>query len=241
MRTANPIRIGLVGDYEESVPAHRAIPLALEMAAKALNREVKWDWIGTQEIGSAERLTGLSGIWCVPASPYRDMAGALRAIKWSRENKVPFLGTCGGFQHAIIEYARSILGWQDAEHGETSPEAARAVITPLECALVEKTDKIRFTPGSRLAKAYGSLEVEEGYRCRYGLNPVFRENLLSGALRSTAFDGAGEVRGVELAEHPFFVGTLFQPERRALAGKLPPLAMAFMKANHAHEPSSSRL
>jgi CTP synthase (UTP-ammonia lyase) len=143
---------------------------------------------------------------------------------------VPFLGTCGGFQHAIIEHARSVIGWKDAEHAETSPDAEGAVITPLECALVEKSDKIRFEPGSKLAAAYGGLEAEEGYRCRYGLNPAFQRALLAGPLRATAFDAVGDVRGIELQKHPFFVATLFQPERRALEGKVVPVAVAFVTA-----------
>ena len=224
------IRIGLIGDFNSSVTAHRAIPVALGMAAKALEYAVKWDWIGTEEITDTNRLARLGGLWCVPASPYRSMEGALLAIRWAREEKRPFLGTCGGFQHAIIEYARSVLSWRDAEHAETSPNAERAVITALECALVEKSDQIRFKPGSRLALAYGSPEAEEGYRCRYGLNPAFQKTLLDGPLQATAFDAAGEVRGVELQDHPFFVATLFQPERRALTGTLPPVALAFVKA-----------
>jgi CTP synthase (UTP-ammonia lyase) len=224
-----PIRIGLVGDFNDNVTAHRAIPVALGLAAKALDCSLKWEWIGTEEI-TDERLAGLSGLWCVPASPYRSMEGALLAIRWAREQKRAFLGTCGGFQHAIIEYARSVMGWTDAEHAETAPQAPRAVITPLECSLVEKNDGIRFVPGSKLAGAYGSLEAEEGYHCRYGLNPAFQKTLLKGPLRATAFDAAGEVRGVELEGHPFFVATLFQPERRALEGKVPPVAVALVRA-----------
>src|SRR6266850_6005772 len=109
-RMSNPIRIGLVGDFDANVPAHRAIPLALGMAAKAVDCIVKWEWIGTHEIHGSERLESLNGLWCVPASPYRNMQGALSAIKYARENKRPFLGTCGGFQHAVIEYARYVLG-----------------------------------------------------------------------------------------------------------------------------------
>jgi|SRR6266581_281808 len=227
---SDAIRIGLVGDFDEKIPAHRAIPIALDMAAKLLERAVVWEWIGTQEIVGTKRLEGLNGVWCVPASPYRSMEGALQAIRWARENKRPFLGTCGGFQHAVIEYARSVLGWRDAEHAETSPDAARPVITLLSCDLVEKTDTIRLHPGSRVAAAYGCLEVEEGYRCRYGLNAVFEKALLSGPLHATAFDAAGEVRAVELKDHPCFIATLFQPERRALEGKIPPLAVAFVTA-----------
>jgi hypothetical protein len=89
------------------------------------------------------------------------------------------------------------------------------VIVPLACALVEVTDKVRLLPGSRIAAAYGASEATEGYRCRYGLNEAFRATLVSGALRVTAEDEAGDIRALELQGHPFFVATLFQPERAA--------------------------
>jgi CTP synthase (UTP-ammonia lyase) len=113
---------------------------------------------------------------------------------------------------------------------ETAPDAARQVIAPLSCALVEATDVVRFTPGSRLAIAYGALESSEGYRCRDGLNPAFARELTAGPVRATATDATGEVRAVELDGHPFFVATLFQPERAALTGKVPPLAVALVRA-----------
>jgi len=224
------IRVGLIGNYDESVPAHRAIPRALALSAEALGCALKWEWVATEQISSSEQLQKYDGLWCIPASPYRSMEGALRAIRWAREQQRPFLGTCGGFQHAIVEYARSVLGWTDAEHAETAPGATRPVITLLACALVETTDTIQFQPGSRIAAAYGRLEAAEGYRCRFELNPAFRAALLTGPLRASALDAAGEVRGVELDGHPFFVATLFQPERKALEGKIPPLALAFVKA-----------
>jgi CTP synthase (UTP-ammonia lyase) len=122
------------------------------------------------------------------------------------------------------------VGWPDADHGETSPNAARVVISPLACALVETTDLVRFRAGSRIAAAYGRLEATEGYRCRYGVNPAFQSELFSRRLRVTAKDAAGEVRAVELEGHPFFVATLFQPERAALENRLPPLVAAFVTA-----------
>lgn len=216
-------RIGLVGDFDASVPAHRAIPLALEGRAEGV-------WVPTETILCAADLEQFDGIWCVPASPYRSMDGALTAIRFARETGLPFLGTCGGFQHAVIEYARNVLGWADAEHGEMSPEAARAVVSALACSLVETSDEVRFTPGSRLATAYGAPTSSEGYRCRFGLNPEFREALLSGSMRVAAVDAEGEVRGIELEGHPFFVATLFQPERAALAGRRAPLVDAFVAA-----------
>jgi CTP synthase (UTP-ammonia lyase) len=158
------------------------------------------------------------------------MDGALVAIRHARERRVPFLGTCGGFQHAIIEYARNVLGWVDADHAESSPEAALPVISPLACALVETTEKVNLFQGSRLAGIYGTPEIFEGYRCRYGLNPQFRQALLAGPLRAAADDATGDVRAVELDDHPFFIATLFQPERAALTGKRSPVVRAFVQA-----------
>jgi CTP synthase (UTP-ammonia lyase) len=224
------IRVGLIGDHDPSVPAHRAIPLALALAAEGTGIPTAHEWVPTNEITDDARIAGYDALWCVPASPYRSTEGALRAIHFAREDGRPFLGTCGGFQHAVLEYARSVLGWSDAEHAETHPDAECLVVTPLACALVEAEDAVRFRPGSRLRAAYGTAEAREGYRCRYGLNPAFRDALTAGPLRIAAEDAAGDVRGVELDGHPFFVATLFQPERAALRGEVPPIAFAFLRA-----------
>lgn len=228
MRTK--VAVCLVGDYSQSVPAHQAIPPALQRAAEALHIEVGFEWVPTEEITSVSRIARFDGIWCVPASPYRSMNGALLAIGHAREHPVPFLGTCGGFQHAVVEYARNVLGWADAEHAETAPGAARAVISALECALVEATGSVRLFPGTRIASSYGVSNTTEGYQCRYGLNPEFQAALVAGPLRAAADDETGEVRAVELDDHPFFVATLFQPERAALKGESAPLVVSFVSA-----------
>lgn len=222
--------IGLIGDYDEAVLAHRAIPMALNLASESLRVPVSFEWLPTEQIHAPRGLAGFDGLWCVPGSPYRSLQGALSAIRHARERRVPFLGTCGGFQHAVIEFARNVLGWADADHAETAPEAQRAVIAPLECALVEAVDSVRLFPGTRIAAAYGSDGATEGYRCRFGLNPAFRRELTSGPLRVCADDRTGEVRALELDQHPFFVATLFQPERVALNGIVPPLVRTFVSA-----------
>jgi CTP synthase (UTP-ammonia lyase) len=106
------------------------------------------------------------------------------------------------------------------------------VVSPLACSLVEKSGELRLTPGSLLRAAYGHATAREGYHCNYGLNPMHRAALEHAGLRFTAFDENGEVRAAELAiaVHPFFVGTLFQPERAALRGETPPLVAAFVRA-----------
>lgn len=225
-----PIRIALIGDCNPQVIAHQAIPVALGMAAERAQRELRFDWLATDHINTNTSLEDFDGFWCVPDSPYRDAEGALQAIRFAREQQRPFLGTCGGFQHAVLEYARNVLGWEDAEHGETSPDAARALHTPLTCALVEAVDRIHLVAGSLIARAYECSEIEEGYRCRYGVNPEFERQLLSQRLRAVGQDCAGGLRAVELRGHPFFVATLFQPERAALKGKMPPLVSTFVAA-----------
>jgi len=222
--------IGLIGDHSESMPAHRAIPVALQRAAEMSAVAVEFEWVPTEQVVSGARVARFDGLWCVPASPYRNMAGALIAIRHARERAVPFLGTCGGFQHAVVEYARNVLGWADADHAETAPDSSSAVIAPLECALVEKTGSVQLFPGSRIAVAYGAESTIEEYHCRYGLNPKFRAALVTGPLRAAADDETGEVRAIELDGHPFFVAALFQPERAALKGEAAPLVGAFVRA-----------
>jgi CTP synthase (UTP-ammonia lyase) len=230
---ADKVRIALVGDYSPDVPAHVGIPLSVALAAGVVGAEPELHWLATDSIDVSRRepLCGYDGIWCVPASPYRSMEGALHAIRTAREEGVPFLGTCGGFQHALVEYARNVLGMLDADHAESNPEALTAVVAPLACALVEARGTIHLMPGSRLAAIYGTPSVVEGYRCSYGLNAAYRARLDDGGLRVAATDDDGDVRAVELGTHPFFFGTLFQPERSALSGGgAHPLITAFVRA-----------
>jgi CTP synthase (UTP-ammonia lyase) len=154
----------------------------------------------------------------------------LEAIGWARERKLPFLGTCGGFQHALIEFGRNVAGLVGADHAETAPDAQILLVTRLACSLVEKSGAVRLVAGSRLRAAYGTDQAVEGYHCNFGLNAACRQALEKAGLRFTAFDAEGDVRGAEWPEQPFFVGTLFQPERAALRGQLPPVVRAFVEA-----------
>ena len=230
MSTAQTIELVLVGDRDDAILAHRAIPLALELAGQALKLPLHSRWIASDEVGDGSALHSAHGVWCVPGSPYRSMDGALRAIRQARENGQPFLGTCGGFQHAVIEYARSVLGWADAEHEETAGPGERRVIHHLACELVEQQELLTPLPGTRLHGAYGGQPFTEGYRCRFGLNPDFVAALTTGPLQTAALGPAQDVRAVELRGHPFFVATLFQPERQALQGQLPGLVRAWVEA-----------
>ena len=225
-------RIALVGDYSSEVTAHIAIPRALDLASNVANCDVAPDWIATPELDrDAERkLAPYHAIWCVPASPYASMEGALNAIRFARESGKPFLGTCGGCQHTLIEYARNVLGLTAADHTETNPDAEMPLITPLVCMLREAKGQILLHEGSRIRKIYGQAEITEGFNCSYGLNREFHALLEDGKLHITATDPDGDVRVVELDGHPFFFATLFQPERSALAEITHPLIVAYLRA-----------
>jgi len=228
-----PAHLALVGDFKPAAIAHQAIPQALEFAARDETVAVTWTWVPTATIRDAARdLAQFSGIWVVPASPYVSMDGALAAIRWARETKRPVLGSCGGFQHMLIELARDVAGLPAADSVETNPDGAEPLIAPLACSLVEQTGSIRLVAGSRIAAIYGRTTTTEGCHCRYGLNESYRARLAATGLQFSAFDENGEVRGAELPEtmHPFFIGTLFQPERAALRGETPPLARALVRA-----------
>lgn len=227
------VRIALVGDHDPSVTAHRAIPRALDLAAGALGGcAVEAAWLPTASLGAEPRgrLSGFGAVWCVPASPYASMEGALGAIRFAREEGVPFLGTCGGFQHALLEYARHVRGLEAADHAETRPDAELPLVSRLACSLVEQEGAILLREGSRVREICGRERIVEGYHCSFGLNPAYESRLDDGRLRFTGRDEAGEVRVLELDGHPFFVGTLFQPERSALRGEVHPLIRAFVQA-----------
>jgi CTP synthase (UTP-ammonia lyase) len=221
------VRLALVGDYDANVVAHRAIPEALKLAARVTPIQLKFDWKHTSAIGTLE---GYHGVWCVPASPYASEAAAIGAIRWARENGIPFLGTCGGFQHAVLEFARNVMGLSDAAHAETASGVDCLVISRLSCSLVEVEQPVFATPGTRLAEIYGSGEIHAGYHCNFGLNPKFEQGLERAGMRVAARDANGEPRAVELSSHPFFVGTLFQPERLALKDENSPVVDAFVNA-----------
>jgi CTP synthase (UTP-ammonia lyase) len=226
-----PIRsIALIGDYDPDVTAHRAIPLAIELASREMQGPPLVTWLSTEPLVSAsdEMLSRYAGFWCVPGSPYQSMDGALRAIRFAREQKLPFLGTCAGFQHALIEFARSVLQLSDADHQESNPTARVPLIAALQCALVEVEDRIFLRDGSRAAQIYGRTVIDERYHCRFGLSREYATKFENGSLRISGADAQGEARVVELEDHPFFFGTQFQPERAALNGRNHPLVAAFV-------------
>lgn len=225
------LAVALIGDYDPAIIAHRAIPRALALAAQVIEHPVQPVWVGTDTlIKGPSTLGGYDAIWCVPGSPYVSMDGALEAICFAREQGVPFLGTCGGFQHTLIEYARNVLGRAEADHAETNPNASLLLIAQLACSLAETSGAIELFAGTRIRAIYGQDRIHEGFNCNFGVNPAYQSWLDAGPLHISAADAAGDVRAVELDDHPFFLATLFQPERAALHGIVPLLVVALLRA-----------
>jgi CTP synthase (UTP-ammonia lyase) len=229
------MRVALVGDYNDQQKSHLAVSKALSAVPEG---EATGVWIPTDSVGKAESLAEYDGVWCVPGMPYRSADGALTAIRYARMSRTPFLGTSAGFQYALIEYARNVLGFSDANHQKTNPNAAMPLISPLGCALVGMQARVRFTAGSLLRKAYGTAESVEHYHCSFGLNGRYRRLVEGGHLYVAAVDDQQEIRAVELDGHPFFVATLFQPEMGALPN---PLVAAFAAACARHHRAAAKV
>jgi CTP synthase len=222
------VRIALVGDYLPQAVSHQAIPIALQLTAAHLDVDIQSHWLPTESITATAVLQDFDAIWVVPGSPYNHDDGAFMAIRYAREQNIPFLGSCGGFQYAIVEYARNVMGWHDAGHAETD-SGGRLVIAPLSCSLVEKSGTIIFQPDTLAALTYGKLETHEGYHCNFGVNPEFVADLQQHPLIISGHDSEGDVRSVELPGHRFYAATLFQSERAALRNELSPLVVELIK------------
>ncbi|WP_042374388.1 CTP synthase C-terminal region-related (seleno)protein [Streptacidiphilus neutrinimicus] len=233
--TAAP-RIALVGDRSPEVRSHQRVP---QLAAALLDRDalaLDLYWTGTDEIDSPEALRGFDGVWLLPGSPYRSEAGALHAARAARENGIPFLGTCAGFQHALLEFARDVCGLAEAAHAENDPDAEHPLIAPLACSLVGHELPITLLPGSLAERLLGAESSVERYHCSYGLHPDFPARLSAHDLVLSGHDAAGDPRIVELpqATHPFFLATLFQPELAGDGTRPHPFVEAFARAATEH-------
>ena len=222
----------LVGERDRAKSAHVGIESALELFAGASGRTVPMRWVATDvvERGGADRaLAGATAVWCAPGSPYASTAGALLAIQWARLRSLPFLGTCGGFQHALMEYCENVLG-RRAAHEEMLPEAEDALIVKLSCSLADGAVAPVIAPeGGWYANLVGAARRDEEFNCNYGMASHLEQVFAGTALRIEARDAEGQVRVVRLDTHPFYVGSLFQPERRALRAELHPLVRAFLE------------
>ena len=150
MESEKSIPIGIIGDFDASRPTHVATEAGLSHAATELGVDVEASWLPTHARLEMP-LESFAGFLVAPGSPSGSVDGALRAIRYARERARPLLGTCGGFQHVILEFARNVLGLQKAAHAEYEPHAAELVIEPLTCSLSGQRAAVFLKPGSTAA------------------------------------------------------------------------------------------
>ncbi len=237
------VKIGLIGKYVELKDSYKSISEALIHAGAVNNCRVNVEWIHSEWINEenvAEKLGGLSGIIVAPGFGKRGIEGKITAIKFARENEVPFLGICLGMQCAVIEFARNVMGKTDAHSTEINPSTSNAVIDLLEtqknitkmggtmrlgsypCQLKEDT---------KASTVYKEKNITERHRHRYEFNNEYLNDFQkAGMIASGINPDGGLVEIVELKDHPWFIGVQFHPEYKSTVVKPHPLFVGFVNA-----------
>src|ERR1700733_8020054 len=173
----NPMaRIALVGARSENGRAHARIPALIDALLRRDGIALDAYWIATPDVTACD-LGRFDAVWLVPGSPYDNPDGAVAAVRTARERGIPFLGTCGGFQYALLEFARDVCGLATVENAEVTPDAAEHLIVPLECSLRGHEEAVMVVPGTLAAHISGPGRRTERYHCSFGLNPAYLETL----------------------------------------------------------------
>lgn len=227
-KITSSIKIGIIGDYDSERISHIATNEALVHCSKALNIHVEIKWMSTDSLEKdvEKQLNEFNGLFCAPGSPYNSLKGALNGIKFARENNYPFIGTCGGFQHAVIEYLVNKLQLTDLRNDEEKS----IFITPLSCSLLGETSKILIDKNSNLYSYYNKEEIEERYNCNFGVNPEYEKLLHKDGFKIVGKDHSGEARILELPNMKFYVATLFQPQLSSTPENPHKLIIEYLKA-----------
>ncbi|QHN02134.1 CTP synthase [Granulicella sp. WH15] len=247
-RAYNPqdeVLIGIVGKYVEYEDSYKSLKEALVHGALAHNLKLRVTWIeaeGLETENYEQQLAGLDGILVPGGFGKRGIEGMLNAIRYAREQQVPYFGICLGMQTACIEYARNVCGLKGANSGEFDPATPHRIIYKLRelTGVEEMGGTMRLgawacvlEPGSLAAKAYGTTEISERHRHRYEFNREYEAVLTGGGLRLTGTTpDATYVEIVEIPDHPFFLGCQFHPEFKSKPLEPHPLFRDFVGASH---------
>ena len=238
------VRIALVGKYVELHDAYISVVESLKHAGYKHNSKVKIDWIQSEDITEEnvhEYLKEADGILVPGGFGDRGVEGKITAIKYARENKIPFFGICLGMQLAAVEFARNVCGLTGAHSSELDPNTPYPIINllPDQENVVEMGGTLRLgsypctlTEGSQAHKEYGKINITERHRHRYEFNNFYRERLTNKGLVLSGVSPDGRlVEIVELPEHPWFVAGQFHPEFKSRPEKAHPLFAGFIKAS----------
>ena len=252
-RAYNPkgrVSIGIVGKYVEYEDSYKSLKEALVHGALAHNLKLEVTWIEAEGLESKEpgdksyeqQLSGFDGILVPGGFGKRGIEGMLNAIRYARENKVPYFGICLGMQTACIEFARNVCGLKTANSSEFDPATEHRVIYKLRelLGVEEMGGTMRLgawdcvlEPNSLAAKAYAKTEISERHRHRYEFNREYEALLTGGGLRLTGTTpDATYVEIVEIPDHPFFLGCQFHPEFKSKPLEPHPLFRDFVAASY---------
>ncbi len=247
-RVYNPkdeVTIGIVGKYVEYEDSYKSLKEALVHGALAYSLKLNVDWIEAEGLEQKDhsvqaQLEHVDGVLVPGGFGKRGIEGMLMAIRYARENQVPFFGICLGMQTACIEFARNVSGLQQANSSEFDPATPHRVIYKLrELRGIEElggTMRLgawicKLEPGTLAHKLYGHAEISERHRHRYEFNREYEEPLVAGGLRiSGATPDGTYVEIVEIPEHPFFLGCQFHPEFKSKPLEPHPLFTGFVRA-----------
>ncbi|CAL2074736.1 CTP synthase [Tenacibaculum sp. 190524A02b] len=237
------IEIGLVGKYVELHDSYKSITEAFIHAGAANKTKVNVRWIHSEELtpeNAVSMLSGLNGVLVAPGFGDRGIEGKIAAVQYVRENNIPFLGICLGMQMAVIEFARNILGFQDANSTEMNSKVKYPVINLMEeqKEVTEKGGTMRLgawdcqlTQDSKVFEAYKDELISERHRHRYEFNNKFKKQIEEAGMKATGINPkTGLVEIVEIPSHPWFVGVQYHPEYKSTVLNPHPLFVNFIKA-----------
>lgn len=202
---------------------------ALEHSAASIGVDISYDWVPCDRIDESV-IRSADGLFIGPGGPSENIEAILRAIRWARLQLIPCLGTCGGFQRIVTEYAINELGIDRIVHEEVSPDAVDPFFAGTVCSLVGEESGVEFVPGSMVSKIYGATRITESSFCAYGISAKYVERFQGGRMRISGLDATGNARVIELTDHPFFMGTLYVPQVRSTESQPHPIITAFVNA-----------
>lgn len=207
--------IVIVGDYKEEYFGHSNIYRMLEYSNVLKNNDLSIKWLNTKDIKySSDLINNAKGIWFAPGTPYLYGEDVINLMRFTRENNIPTLGTCGGSQYLLIEYAKNVLNIKEATSEELDKYSTQQVICKLPQSLVGKTECLNIqSQKSVFYDIYNKFEIEEKYDCNYGFNieyqQIFKENAM---FPFSILNNNKELRGFQIKNHPFYCGVLFIPQ-----------------------------
>ncbi|MBN8695910.1 MAG: CTP synthase [Bacteroidetes bacterium] len=238
------VKIGLVGKYVELKDSYKSISEAFIHAGAANDCKVNIEWIHSESITDEnvkEKFKGLKGVLVAPGFGQRGVEGKITAIKYARENNVPFFGICLGMQCAVIEFARNVLGFKDANSTEMNPGTTNPVIDLLESQkkITNKGGTMRLgsypcnvSESTNAWEIYKKKEITERHRHRYEFNNEYLQDFeKAGMIASGINPEGGLVEIVEIKDHPWFVAVQFHPEYKSTVANPHPLFVNFVKAS----------